>query len=932
MLVSLKWLRDYVDLPDNLDVEAFAERLTMASAEVEGIERVGGWDRELVTVAEVLTVEPHPNADRLQASRPSSTAPGEPRTVVCGAPNVAAGQRVAFAREGAQLVDPRSGEVLTLKAARIRGVESSGMVLSERELGLSEEHEGILELPADAPVGAPLADYLGDVVLDLHTWPNRADMMNMAGVAREVAAITGAALRLPDSEHAESDADVTEAAAVAIDDPDLCARYIATVIESVRVGPSPRWMQERLRAAGQRPINNVVDVTNYVMLELGNPLHAFDADRLQGAIVVRLASEGERLRTLDGEHRELSDDTLLITDDSGPIALAGVMGGLDSEVSERTTRVLLEAAQFDPASIRRTSTRLRLRSEASSRFERGLSPELAAHASRRATQLLVEVCGGTARRGAVDVYPRPQRQTRVVLERARLDTVLGFRVPDAEVESALGALGFAVAPEGGDEGRAERFIVGAPWWRTDIAIADDLAEEVVRIAGYDRLPATTVRGRVPSYELAPLPALRDRVRRTLAAAGLQEVISYSLTSRETLARVQPAALLEANAPLQLRNTLSSEHQVLRTSLRHSLLEAVDRNLRAGADEIAIFEAGRIYVPRRGADGPLPDEREIVTGALCGVERDRWGSPLDRALDFFDAKGVIEELGERLAIAFEYAPHEEHGLLAGRCARISIGAAPVGTLGEVHPDTLEAFGVSRPVALFELDLGVAARCLARAPRRGMPVPRFPAVEQDLALVGRRGRPGRRAAGVDRAVAAGRRGGASLRRLPRRAAARGQEVDRLRDPLPGARPHAHQRGREPRTGAHPPAPRPRARRGAARVGRPACVPRLTYPRTGRFCSAERSGAAAGDRGSASAQGTCGQWMSPWRSTRSRSGMWSGQRSWRPARCCACYSDSCWRAHSLFRTPSPRSRVRSRLLATRSGARRPRRRSRSRCSSPD
>ena len=731
MLVSLKWLRDYVDLPDDLDVEAFAERLTIASAEVEGIERVGGWDRDLVTVAEVLAVEPHPNADRLKLATVEYGA-GEPRTVVCGAPNVAAGQRVAFAREGAQLVDPRSGEVSTLKAARIRGVESSGMVLSERELGLSEEHEGILELPADAPVGAPLADYLGDVVLDVHTWPNRADMMNMAGIAREVAAITGAALRLPDSEHAESDADVTEAAAVAIDDPDLCARYIATVIEGVRVGPSPRWMQERLRAAGQRPINNVVDVTNYVMLELGNPLHAFDADRLQGAIVVRLASEGERLRTLDGEVRELSDDTLLITDDSGPIALAGVMGGLDSEVSERTTRVLLEAAQFDPASIRRTSTRLRLRSEASSRFERGLSPELAAHASRRATQLLVEVCGGTARRGAVDVYPRPQRQTRVALERARLDTVLGFHVPDAEVESALGALGFAVAPEGGDGGRAERFIVGAPWWRTDVAIPDDLAEEVVRIAGYDRLPATTVRGRVPSYEPAPLPALRDRVRRTLAAAGLQEVISYSLTSRETLARVQPAALLEANAPLQLRNTLSSEHQVLRTSLRHSLIEVVDRNLRAGADEIAIFEAGRIYTPRRGADGPLPDEREIVTGALCGVERDRWGSPLDRALDFFDAKGVIEELGERLAIAFEYAPHEEHGLLAGRCARISVDAAPVGTLGEVHPDTLEAFGVSRPVALFELDLASLLDALP-AGRSAVPVPRYPAVEQDLALV-------------------------------------------------------------------------------------------------------------------------------------------------------------------------------------------------------
>ena len=738
MLVSLKWLRDYVDLPDDLDVDAFAERLTMASAEVEGIERIGDWDRELVTVAEVLSIDPHPNADRLKLATVEYGA-GVPRTVVCGAPNVAAGQRIAFAREGAELIDPRNGERSTLKPATIRGVESAGMVLSERELGLSEAHEGILELPADAPVGRPLADYLGDVVLDVHTWPNRADMMNMIGIARETAAITGApitgeTMRPHDSDYTEGDADVADAAVVAIDAPDLCARYTATVVEGVTVGPSPLWMQERLRAAGQRPINNVVDVTNYVMLELGNPLHAFDADEIHGTIVVRLAREGERLTTLDGEDRELAADTLLITDDSGPIALAGVMGGLDSEVAEGTTRVLLEAAQFDPASIRRTSTRLRLRSEASSRFERGLAPELAARASRRATQLLVEVCGGTARRGMVDVYPRPQPEARVTLTRDRLDTVLGFHVPDDEVAAALGTLGFAV------ERNADGFEVTAPWWRTDIAIADDLAEEVVRIAGYDRLPATTVRGRVPAHEPAPEHELREGVRRALAAAGLQETISYSLTTEDVLRRVQPSADLDANPPLRLRNTLSSDHEVLRTSLRHSLLEVVDRNLRAGADEIAIFEVGRIYTPRRDAGGSLPDEREVVTGALCGGDRDRWGTPLDRPLDFFDAKGVVEELAARLAIDFEYEQHEEHGLQAGRCARLSVGGAPVGVVGEVHPDTLEAFGVERPVALFELDL---AALLAAMPRRrgAEAVSRFPAVEQDLALV------------VDEGVAAG-----------------------------------------------------------------------------------------------------------------------------------------------------------------------------------
>ena len=742
MLVSLKWLREYVDLPADLDVDAFAHRLTIASSEVEGIERVGDWDRDLVIVAAVLAVDPHPDADRLRLATVDYGG-AEPQTVVCGAPNVTAGQRVAFAREGAELIDPRSGTATRLKRATIRGVESSGMVLSERELGLSEEHEGILELPADAPVGVPLADYLGDVVLDAHIWPNRADTMSMVGIAREVAAIEGAALRLPDDAYAEGEAPVEDVAAVAIADPELCARYVATVVEGVRIGPSPQWLQERLRAAGQRPINNVVDVTNYVMLELGNPLHAFDADRLRGTIVVRLARDGERMTTLDGEDRELSPDTLLITDDSGPIALAGVMGSADSEVSAATTSVLLEAAQFDPASVRRTSTRLRLRSEASSRFERGLSPELAVRASRRATKLLVEVCGGTARRGVVDVYPSPRAAPEVTLPRARLDTVLGFHVETAEVESILGRLGFEFRVEGEeDEGEgkgegAERFVVRAPWWRTDIAIADDLAEEVVRIAGYERLPATAVRGRVPAHERAPLPELRDAVRERLAAAGLQEVITYSLTTAEALARVRPE---DGIAPLRLRNLLSSEHAVMRTSLRHALLEVVERNLRAGASEIAVFEAARVYLPRRGAGGPLPEERELVAGALCGAERDHWGGASERALDFFDGKGVLDELADRLGVDFAYEPSAapdaepdaDVGLLAGRTARVRLDGVTVGVLGEVHPDLLAALDVAEPVMLFELDL---ASLLAQLPeRRGVTaVPRFPAVEQDLALV-------------------------------------------------------------------------------------------------------------------------------------------------------------------------------------------------------
>ena len=737
MLVSLKWLREYVDLPPNLDVDELAHRLTMASAEVEAIHRVGGWDRELVTVGEVLSVDPHPNADRLRLATVRYAGAADPQQVVCGAPNVAAGQRIAFAREGAELVDGRSGELSTLEGATIRGVGSSGMVLSERELGLSDEHEGILVLPDDAPVGTPLADYLGDTVLDVHIWPNRADTMNMTGIARELAAILGGirggGVPMPDETYAADGPPIAGAVGVAIDDPELCARYIATVIEGVEVGPSPRWMQERLSAAGMRPISNVVDITNYVMLELGQPLHAFDFDALHGDIGVRTARAGERMTTLDGEDRALTTDTLLITDGSGPIALAGVMGGAATEVSDSTTSVLLESATFDPASIRRTSMRLRLRSEASSRFERGLSPELAAHASRRATKLFVELCGGTARAGSVDAHPRPHEAPRVTVTRRRMDTLIGIEVPDREVEATLDALGFAVGRTGDD---AEGFVVTPPWWRTDIAIADDVIEEVVRIAGYDRLPATTLAGRIPPREPDPLVALRERLTDALVEAGMQQTVSYSLTTDEVLRRVVAPEELAIIRPLRLRNTLSSDREVMRPTLRHSLLETVDRNLRAGAAEVAIFEAARVYLPRFGAEaelsGGLPEERTMLCAALSGFELDRWGRSTDRRLDFFDAKGVIETALGELGVAIEYVADKEFAMLQGRVARLEAGGDRVGVLGEMHPQTLVQFDIEQPVMLFELDL---AALFPHTPERlqAQPVSRYPAVEQDLALV-------------------------------------------------------------------------------------------------------------------------------------------------------------------------------------------------------
>ncbi|HLF72258.1 MAG TPA: phenylalanine--tRNA ligase subunit beta, partial [Dehalococcoidia bacterium] len=527
MLISLNWLSEYVPL--TLPPKQLAERLTVAGAKVERIIQQGdGW--EGVTVGEVLDVVQHPNADRLRLVT-VDVGTGVNPTVVCGAPNVAVGQKIAFAQVGAQLRDGHTGQPATLKAATIRGVESAGMVCSERELGLSEAHEGILELDKDAPVGKALAEVLGDTIFELEVTPNRPDHLSMLGIAWEVAAQTRTKVREPERVYAEAaNATAAQRTSVTIEDKDLCPRFLAGIVERVKVGPSPAWMQERLLAAGMRPINNVVDITNYVMLETGQPLHAFDFRKLGGGrIVVRRAREGERIRTLDGQDRELSTDTLVIADASRPVGVAGVMGGADSEVGEGTTTLLLEAANFEPTSIRRTSGALGLRSEASIRFEKGLHPELAAVAARRAMKLFVELCGGRAAKGLVDAYPAKRPDTRVVVTRRRIEQVLGVDMPTTQVRAALTDLGFGcrwVPPD--------RYVVRAPYWRPDVAFADDVVEELARVSGYDKIESLPLAGAVPEPHSDPLRDLRERLRDAATAAGLQEVITYPLTTPEVL--------------------------------------------------------------------------------------------------------------------------------------------------------------------------------------------------------------------------------------------------------------------------------------------------------------------------------------------------------------------------------------------------------------
>lgn len=722
MKLSLNWLRELVEV--DLPVPELARRLIDATAEVEGWETIGAqWEPDKIRVAKVLAVEPHPNADRLRLV--TVDAGSGTQQVVCGAPNVAAGQKVAFATEGARLRDGHTGEPTVLKLRPIRGVESAGMVLSEKELGLSDEHEGILVLPEDAVIGRPLVEVLGDVVFDISTWANRADLLGVLGFARETAALTGKVLREPDRSYSASERNVDDFISVTIDAPDLCRRFTASVIENVAIAPSPQWMQERLLKAGMRPINNVVDITNYVMLETGQPLHAFDYDLVRGKkIVARRAMAGEKLLTLDGVEREFDAEMLLICDGGGPVGIAGVMGGGNSEVSQGTKTVLLEVANFRAGSIRRTSTLLKLRTEASLRFEKGIGPEMAEYAQRRALHLFERLTGGSVAAGLVDVYPGRQPRPTIIVEAERIARVLGIEVPVDDVRRILTDLGFVChfVPPG-------KYSVQPPDWRPDVEIPDDVIEDIGRIHGYDKLPATMLRGTLPDPEPNPLMDLRERVRDLAAATGFQEIITYTLTDKARLDRMVPPGDPRRRDPLAVVNPVAAQHTYLRTSVRPSLLETFATNRRHAETGLRLFEIGFEYLP---AEADLPHERPVLCAVLGGPRETRWGRPGAEHLDFFDAKGAVEAIFDHLGVRVTFAPGSEFGLLEGHTAEVRAGKDVLGILGQVHPGTASAFDIDEPVFLVELWLEDVVRHLPERPEYAAPS-KFPEVRQDLALV-------------------------------------------------------------------------------------------------------------------------------------------------------------------------------------------------------
>jgi phenylalanyl-tRNA synthetase beta chain len=757
MKLPISWLKEYIDL-DGLSVEEVARKLTLAGLEVDEIKYAGlpmpanregerhefktsglAWDRDKIVVAEIREVHPHPNADRLTLL---DLFDGEKEQVVLtGAPNIfhlkGAGKlpkpiKVAYAKEGATIYDGHAdGLVLTtLKRAKIRGVESYSMVCSEKELGISEEHEGIILLDDDAPVGMPLADYMGDAVLDISILPNMARNANVLGVARELAALTGRELKKPHISYQTEGESVEHLVSIEITEPELNPRFVLGLIRNVEIKPSPYQIQRRLRLAGIRPINNIVDATNYAMLDQGEPLHAFDYDVLKARaggknvkIITRPAVDGEKLTTLDGVERTLTSTNVLVCDEKGPLSIAGVMGGAESEVTEKTRNVLLEGAAWNFINIRKTAKQHNLPSEASFRFSRGVHPSLAETGVRRGLQLMAEWSGGAIAPGLVDAYPLPPKEPTVTVTTKDVKRLLGIDLTLEQIADLLARLEFKC------EITADQLQVTAPPHRLDIGEGivglADVLEEIARSYGYDKLPETHMADALPPQIGNPAHEWEEHVRDLLVNLGFQEIVTYRLTSPERESR-----LTTFDEYVALANPIAPDRRVLRRSLSASVLDVVEKNARA--DSIALFEIGPIFEP---APGDLPIETRKLALAMTGLrETLAWDVKDSPTFDFYDLKGRIELLlGGLHYTGISYTPTDSVPYLhPGKAAEVRIGDVGVGVLGELHPLVRDRYEAGdAPILVAEFDVNALRQI---PPVYGIrPVPDVPPVLEDIAVI-------------------------------------------------------------------------------------------------------------------------------------------------------------------------------------------------------
>ncbi|MEJ2201276.1 MAG: phenylalanine--tRNA ligase subunit beta [Desulfuromonadaceae bacterium] len=720
MIVTYNWLKEYVDFA--FSPEELSHRLTMAGLEVDLMEELGA-GLDSVVVARLLTVDPHPDADRLTLCQVDNGS--ESLQVVCGATNHKAGDLVALAQVGSVL----PGD-FQIKKSKIRGLASFGMLCSEKELGLVDEAEGILILPPELPLGMPVFEALGlkDVRYEIGLTPNRPDCLSLVGVAREVAAMAGTPLRLPAPRVPETGAEIGSQTAVAIEAPELCPRYAARLIRGVKIGPSPEWLVRRLESVGMRSISNVVDVTNFVLLELGHPLHAFDFNLLrEGRIVVKAASEGEAFTTLDSQERALIGSDLTICDGGGPVALAGIMGGENSEIKPETTDVLLESAYFNPATIRRTSKRLGIHTESSHRFERGADVDMVPLALDRAAELIQQLAGGEVARGRLDVYPQALERRVLSLSVRRVADVLGITLEAPVIADLLSSIGFAV-----DSGAADAMRVEVPSWRPDVEREIDLIEEIARLNGYDNIPVTMPVSQLLCHQESPERHRVARLRDYLVGCGCSEIINYSFVAEAQWDRIGLAADDPRRQTVRILNPLSEDQAVMRTTLVPSLLDCLARNLAYRNSDLQLFELRPVFQPQ--VDEDLPLETLRLTVALCGRRAPEGWAQERSPVDFYDLKGMAEgilQLFHLGSVSWDAAGSEPF-LHPGKSCALRIGQEQIGTLGEVHPRALEAFEIEQPVYLLDLDLSLLfARVGAHPGFR--PLSRYPDVYRDSAFL-------------------------------------------------------------------------------------------------------------------------------------------------------------------------------------------------------
>ncbi len=730
MRVSYKWLQEFVDI--DISPQELADRLTLAGITVEGVIELGKGIEKVVT-GRIESLATHPNADKLMVS--SVNVGTENLQIITAATNVREGDVIPVAIEGARLA---SG--LVIKKAKLRGVESRGMMCSGQELGIdpktmaSEQAHGIMILPPGTALGKDAKEILGldDFILELDLTPNRGDCLSIIGVAREAAALLGRSLKQVQPRFSELPERIDGLFRVDISDVDLCRRFSGRLIKNVHVGRSPLWMQQRLRSAGIRPINNIVDVTNYVMLELGQPMHAFDYNLLKdGHIIVRRSRKGEKIVSLDGSERSLTPDMLVIADPSGPVGIAGVMGGLATEVTEKSVSILLESAFFNPISIRRTSKSLGLRSEASLRFEKGIDIGGCARAADRAAQLIADMGAGDVVSGIVDNVPLPIQERTVTFRPTRATYVLGVEISGDEALRILKSLNFSVQDSG------ENMLVTVPTYRVDVNLEVDLIEEIARMYGYNRVPDTLPFGQSTRGLKTRQQSFIEKIRCVLAEAGLYEVVTYSFISPRVFDNLNLPAKSTLRNTIKVTNPLSEEQSVMRTILLPGLIEVLSRNYSRQVRDGAIFEIGRIFYPQ--AEGHIPDERPVLSGAVMGSSSASWNrKPFE--MDFYYLKGVLEKLFRNLGTGeIEFRSDTAHtSFHPGRTASLEAGGERLGILGELHPDVAENFGLPEKVTAFEIDLNILMAASGR-PVSYINLPRFPGVERDMAIIVQQGIP-------------------------------------------------------------------------------------------------------------------------------------------------------------------------------------------------